>query len=292
MRNHSILLSILLLSMLQCPARSEELREQDVPALYGFCMEISDAKKRTIAEQVEMLAELDFEGVGYPLWLDGQMEKNLAAIDKAGLDAAVFYTRVNLKPGATAYDPLVAGAMEKLKGRGATICLLMQGLPAGDPRGMEPAVKVLRELGDVAQRCDLQVSIYHHTGDWTERLPHAIEVIKKADHPRVGVNFNLCHWLKIEGERDYRPVLREAADKLFAVTINGAKRGTTTWTDGLIQPLDKGDFNNPALLKFLEEIGYDGPIGLMCYGIKGDAREHLGRSMDVWKDWYSSREGY
>ena len=45
----------------------------------------------------------------------------------------------------------------------------------------------------------------------------------------------------------------------------------------------------PALLRellaTLREIGYCGPIALMCYGIPGDAREHLTRSMKAWKTW-------
>jgi hypothetical protein len=37
------------------------------------------------------------------------------------------------------------------------------------------------------------------------------------------------------------------------------------------------------MLKTLKELGYKGPIGLQCYGIGGDAREHLARSMEAWK---------
>ena len=63
----------------------------------------------------------------------------------------------------------------------------------------------------------------------------------------------------VDGDKDYRPVLREHADKIFAVTINGAKLGSKTWTNGLIQPLDQGDFDNRQLLATLREIGYRGP---------------------------------
>ena len=38
-----------------------------------------------------------------------------------------------------------------------------------------------------------------------------------------------------------------------------------------------------AFLKTLKELGYKGPIGLQCYGIGGDTREHLARSMAAWK---------
>jgi hypothetical protein len=69
------------------------------------------------------------------------------------------------------------------------------------------------------------------------------------------------------------------------VTICGAQVGANTWTNGLIQPLDQGDFDNRALLATLREIGYPGPVGVMCYGIPGEPREHLTRSLNAWKAW-------
>jgi hypothetical protein len=41
-------------------------------------------------------------------------------------------------------------------------------------------------------------------------------------------------------------------------------------------------------LKTLRELGYSGPIGLQCWGIGGDARDHLTESMKAWLD-YSAR---
>lgn len=257
------------------------------PALYGFCMEMHDAKKRTIPQQAAMLAELGYDGVGYPLWLDENLDKNLRTLDDAGLKVFQMYVQIKLKPDAQPLDPRVPAAIRKLKGRPVTITVLLQGLPPGDPRGEEPAVKSLRQLGDVAAEAGLRISIYHHTGDWTASLLHTLQVVEKTNHPRVGANFNLCHWLNVDGQQKYEPVLRRHAAKIFAVTINGAQLGSKTWTNGLIQPLDRGDFDNRRLLDVLREIGYKGPVGLMCYGIPGDAREHLKRSVDVWKKWES-----
>ena len=84
-------------------------------------------------------------------------------------------------------------------------------------------------------------------------------------------------------------MLRDAGAKIFIVTINGAKLGSKSWTDGLIMPLDQGDFDNRQLLATLREIGYRGPIGVMCYGIPGDARQYLERSMNVWRTWAAER---
>lgn len=112
-------------------------------------------------------------------------------------------------------------------------------------------------------------------GNWAESVPFALKIVKKANHPQVGVNFNLCHWLAVDGDKDYHAVLRAAGEKIFVVTINGAKLGSKSWTNGLILPLDEGDFDNRQLLATLRAIGYRGPVGVMCYGIPGDAREYL-----------------
>ena len=80
-------------------------------------------------------------------------------------------------------------------------------------------------------------------------------------------------------------MIRQNADKIFTVTLCGAEVSAETWTNGLIQPLDQGDFDNRQLLATVREAGYRGPIGLMCYGVPGDAQEHLARSMKVWNNW-------
>ena len=253
------------------------------PAFYGFCIETHDAKKRTLPEQVQMLRELGFDGVGYPLWLDDNLERNLRVVDAAGLKVFLLYASVNVNPDKPAFDARLPDQIRKLKGRPVTVGVLLRGFPPGDPRGEATACTALRQLGDAAAEAGLRISIYHHVSDWTESLIHTLQVVKKADHPAVGANLNLCHWLKVDGSKDLPPVLRENAGKIFAVTICGAQVGANTWTDGLIQPLDRGDFDNRALLATLRDAGYRGTIGLMCYGIPGDAREHLERSMRVWQ---------
>jgi sugar phosphate isomerase/epimerase len=255
------------------------------PPLYAYCMDVADAKKRPFPEQVAMLRELGFDGVGYPLWLDDSMDKNLQVLDRAGLKLYMVWTSLDIGPKGQPCDPRVLAALRKLKGRPTTVSVLIRGFPPGDRRGIEPAVKALRELGDAAAECGLRVSIYNHVGDWTDSVPFALEVVKKVDRPNVGINFNLCHWLKVDGAKDYRPIVRDNAAKIFVAAINGAKVGSAEWTNGLIQPLDQGDFDNPALLALLRQAGYRGPVALMCYGIPGDAREHLERSMRVWKSW-------
>ena len=83
--------------------------------------------------------------------------------------------------------------------------------------------------------------------------------------------------------------VREAAPKLFLVSINGAdaKQPGYGW-DRLIQPLGRGDFDVGRFLGKLKAAGYQGPIGLQCYAVKGDAVENLRESITAWKA-YSAR---
>jgi len=111
-----------------------------------------------------------------------------------------------------------------------------------------------------------------------------VRAADKVDRPNIGVMFNLCHWLRVSKDRDYRSRLQQALHRLMAVSINGADEydDQPGWSR-YIQPLDQGSFDILAFLKTLRDLGYKGPIGLQCYGIGGDAREHLARSMAAWR---------
>jgi sugar phosphate isomerase/epimerase len=275
-----------------CPGELSTSIQDDAtvwpPKFYAFCLGLPEDNQPDIPQQARLLRQLGFDGAGYSLWLDQNLERNLQVLDEAGLKVYLLYTSLNVNPETPAYDPRLPQAIRKLKGRPITVCVLMSGFPPGDPRGEQPAVKALRQLGDVAAAAGVRISIYHHTNDWNESLLHTLQIVEKTNHPRVGANFNLCHWLMVDGDKDYEAVLRRHAGKIFAVTINGAQLGSKEWTGGLIQPLDRGDFDNRRLLDVLHEIGYAGPVGLMCYGIPDPAPEHLQRSLNTWRAWHAT----
>jgi sugar phosphate isomerase/epimerase len=118
-------------------------------------------------------------------------------------------------------------------------------------------------------------------------VPFILEVMKKADHPQVGFNFNVVHWCIVDAQRDWRPLLRENSAKLFCVLLSGYS--ATQPRKNL--PLDEGTFDQRPLLATLDEVGYRGPVGLMCYGIPGDLSTHLARSMNVWRAIHSNEGG-
>ncbi|MBI2927509.1 MAG: sugar phosphate isomerase/epimerase [Verrucomicrobia bacterium] len=251
---------------------------------FAFCIDTHDAKKRSLQEQAELLKELGYDGVGH-LWLDHVPER-LKTLGDAGLKLFQIYLRVDVAPDAKQpFDPRVKEVLPLLKGRDVVLAALVGGGKPSDEARDPRAVELLRELADLARPHGVKIALYPHTGDWLERVEDALRVTKKVERPNVGVMFNFCHWLKVDEEKNLKPILQAARPHLFAVSLNGSDRGADirAGRGRWIVPLDEGEFDLLALLKTLKEIGYTGPIGLQCWGIPGDAREHLARSIAAWR---------
>lgn len=251
-------------------------------AFFPFCIDWHDARKRSFQEQAAMLKELGYDGVGH-VWLDGVAER-LKTLDQAGLRLFQITMTVDVAPGKAPYDPRFKDVLALVKGRHVQFDLLLNGMTPSDPSVDPRAVAILREMSDLARDSGAQLLLYPHVGSWVERIEDSVRVADKVDRPNVGVMFNLCHWLRVDKGRNYKPLLRQARPRLWAVSINGADEfdAGPGW-EHYIQPLDKGSFDLAGLLQTLKEVGYQGPIGLQCYGIGGDAREHLARSITAWR---------
>lgn len=257
---------------------------------FPFCIDWHDAQKRTYGQQAGMLRELGYPGVGH-IWLD-RVEERLASLDAAGLKLFQITMTVDVAPGKPPYDSArFKAVLGAVKGRGVQFCVTCKGVKSSDHTIDRHAVGLLREMSDLARESGAQLLLYPHQKDWVERIEDAVRVAEQVDRPNVGVMFNLCHWLRVDAGRDYRPLLRRALPRLWAVSINGADEfdDQPNWKR-YIQPLDRGSFDVLGFLRTLDELGYRGPIGLQCFGIGGDAREHLARSLVQWRVFQTQRK--
>lgn len=260
------------------PCRAENLK--DYP-FFPFCIDWHDSKKRGFEEQAVMLKELGYEGVGH-IWLDKVAER-IKSLDDKGLKLYQITMVVEVGPDKQPFDPNFKEVLKLVKGRHVQFCLLVNGMKPSDESVDPHAVKILQEMSDLAKDSGSQLLLYPHQGSWIERIEDSMRVADKVDRPNVGVMFNVCHWLRVDKQRDYRTLLKKAMPRLWAISLNGADEFDEKpgW-DKYIQPLGQGSFDIGAFLATLKELGYKGPIGLQCYGIGGDTREHLERSMKAW----------
>ena len=263
------------------PCRAEDTADHSaVPANAFFAFDNGVGRRAwTPKQQAKVLAELGYDGISYT------GTKNIPAVlqafDVRGLNVFAIYVGVTLAPGKASYDPGLPQAIEQLKGRETIIWLyLLGGTPPEDVLDQE-AVTVIREIANMAEASGLRVALYPHTGFYVATVQDAVRLSQKVDRKNVGASFNLCHFLKLDEEKNLKMCLKEAMPHLFLVSINGAD-AHGGW-DRLIQTLDRGSFDLNGFIKTLRGLGYKGPIGLQCYNIKGDIRENLSRSIKAWR---------
>jgi sugar phosphate isomerase/epimerase len=263
---------------------AEVAKPSERAVFFPFCIDWHDAKKRDFTQQAEMLKELGYDGVGH-IWLDGVAER-LQSLDARGLGLFQITIQVDIAPGKQPYDPRLKEVLHLLRGRGVQFALLINGLKPSDPAGDERAVQVIREMANLVPDSGAEFLLYPHTDFWLERIEDCVRVADQVDRADVGVMFNLCHWLRVSKDRDYTSRLKPALPRLMAVSINGADQWYTEpgWSK-YIQPLGRGDFDVAKFLRTLRALGFKGPVGLQCYGIEGDVREHLQESLNAWRRW-------
>lgn len=250
---------------------------------------LRDGKERTPAEQAALVKRLGYDGFG----ASGQLKPEfLQAFAQQGVTVFNTYITLSFDSAKPRLTPDLKEFVARLKGHKTDLWFAIQNvtkdgvkLKPSSPEGDAVVRPFLRELADLAHESGVRVALYPHTWFWLERVDDATRLTRKANRANVGVTFNLCHWLKVEGDRDPTPVMEEVLPHLFFVTINGADSGDPKNMDWsrLIQPLDAGSYDVGHLLKTLREFGYRGPIGFQGYGIKSDSEEILRRTMTAWR---------
>lgn len=243
-----------------------------------------------------MLKELGYAGYGGRALETVMIE----AIPAAELKYYTAYLVLELKAGGTPLEEKLRTWLDAVRGQNFTLWLALSKVtradgslvPFSSPEGDEIAAPQLQALAAYAAERGVRLSLYHHSRYWLERFEDATRLAAKIDRPTVKVTFNLCHWLKLEGDqRAIAPVLKAALPQLDLVTISGADRGDTremTWTK-LIQPLDSGSYDLAAFVRTLSEVGYTGPVGFQGYGIKEEPRDVLARSIAAWRKFGAAR---
>ena len=225
------------------------------------------------------LDALGFDGVACGL---GSAARFRAACDPLGMDVFSSYAVLDLAGDLKPLLVRIEEEMAALAGGPGMIWLALEAKGEPSDAHRVTALRALKRLGGQADRTGVEVALYPHTGFWLATTEQAVQLAEEVDHDRVGVCFNLCHYLRRNEEPLVSTLLERAAPRLMAVTLNGAETASDDWS-GLIQPLGSGDHDLRALLDVLEEIEFDGPVGLQGYGIRLPPLEHLGQSMGAWR---------
>lgn len=252
------------------------------------------AAYKTPEAQLALAARMGFDGVEKNR-LDGFPEFYRAA-RASGMKVYALYVQVNLDDEKAPYDRRLEETFRTLRGTEAMPWLFItsEKLTPSSAENDERAVRILRDIADLAQRYDLRVMVYPHVWFWLQSVDDALRVVQKVARPNLGMAFNLCHFFATQfyaGQnptRNFAAVAAKAAPYVFALSVNGLsyppashERGKL-WDD-FIQPLGSGNFDTYAVLKTFWDAGFRGPVGLQCYNVKGDKPTHLRQSVQTYR---------
>ena len=243
-------------------------------------------------EQAALLKKYGFDGIEHRE-THGILELK-EALEKQGLKMYADYVKIDIDQKES-YLPEWKKVIPELEGTGIILwCHIhSEKFNPSDEDADAQIVPILQELADFAKPYGVRLAIYHHVDLLAEKVEDSFRLAQKANRKNVGSVFNLCHFLKTDSEENLEKVINLTFPKLVAVSICGADGGDTKnmgW-DRLIQPLGKGTFDVYRLVELLADRGFQGPIGLQCYNLKGSPEPYLKQSSETWsmfKQKYSS----
>ena len=238
------------------------------------------------ASQVDILAECGYGGAMLSLKDDPKRWKMLpaylAALKKHNMRLTAIHARFYIEDGT--YPQVIKDNLPLLEGTQVVLVPSVSSrkkLDRKDPEAVKMAVKILREMGDDAEKYGLGgIAPYMHIGDWIETIDDNVRIAKAVDRRNVGVMFHLHHWQAV-GNRDFerlREDLTKAKSHLMIVVIQGTDRDKATH-----KILGEGSFDMVPLVRILREIDYQGPLGTMGYTQSGDIPTKLESAYKAWK---------
>jgi sugar phosphate isomerase/epimerase len=231
-------------------------------------------------QQAELLDKLRYDGIGYT-GLD-HLPERIAAIKSKGLRIFSIYEWFALDKA----EPIPADRLARLEQLNGTDAILWLNFVGDCPES--EAVSKLRDIADAAAKHELRVALYPHDNTFVSTGEYALRLAKLVDRDNLGMSINLCHELKAGHGAELLSLVKQSSPHLFLVSINGADelaepRLEKNW-DRLIRPLGQGDFDPAPFLRELKANGYQGPIGLQCYQVRGAIDENLASSRAAWND--------
>jgi len=254
------------------------------PPFFVFEDGLWNTKSDTPEYWSDLVENAGFDGVEL-IGLE-KVDAMIPLLKKNDLKLFTLYIQINIDKEQP-YDIRLKEYIKKLKNTNLHLWVHVHSekYSSSDSDGDAKCVEIISELADYAADYGVKIAFYPHADFWVEKVDDGVRLAKKINKSNVGTVFNLCHFLKKDDPEKLEHKLKNAMPYLFLVSINGADNGDTNnmnW-DRLIQPLGRGDYDVLNVLTILKELGYNNPVGLQCYNIKGNPEDFLPQSVQAWE---------
>jgi len=228
--------------------------------------------------QCEMLAELGYDGITVSAW------------------GGTPYTDLSLLPGVPAAHGLKVEALYLVlhEGRNDTqlrrIIETVEGVELIELavqtsiNGSASILRFIESILPIAERRGLRIALYPHLHHVTQTTTQVVQICEYFNHPRLGASFNAYHWYgSQEGHLEKR--LEAMKPWLMQVVTSGSALSQLGWGGiATMEPVDRGEMDNFAVIAALDRIGYTGSIGVLGWDYGGDIYLKLQRCLTTLRD--------
>ncbi len=283
MKKSTIIIALILTACFTNLLYGQKLKKLVNPVfVFNNGLNKKEAPTLSFEDQAILIKKLGFDGVEHRE-TKGLLEI-MDAFESQGLKIYTDYLSIDIDKQEP-YQPEWKDVIPKLKGSEIILWVHIhsKNYQPSDEAADKIIVPILQELADYAKPYGVRIAIYHHVNFLAEKAEDSYRLAQKANRNNVGSVFNLCHFLKTDSSDNLAEVINLTLPKLFSVSISGADMGDTKnmgW-DRLIQPLGKGSFDVYRLVELLADKGFEGPIGIQCYNLKGSPEVYLKESSDA-----------
>jgi sugar phosphate isomerase/epimerase len=150
--------------------------------------------------------------------------------------------------------------------------------------GNHAIMRFIESLLPIAERRGLRIALYPHLHHVTQTTAQVVQICEHFAHPRLGASFNGYHWYASqEGELEQR--LAAMKPWLMQVVTSGSALSQLGWGGAAtMEPVDRGELDNFALIAALNRVGYTGSIGVLGWDYGGDIYLKLQRCLATLRD--------
>jgi L-ribulose-5-phosphate 3-epimerase len=215
--------------------------------------------KGSVLEQFQAVKAAGFEGVEPMSHM--KQDEVLAALEKTGLKAAsvccnTHWSKPLSDPDETKRREGREGlqrALQDAKQYGATSVLLVPGVvndKVSYDECFKRSVAEIRQMLPVAEETKVKIAIENVWNNFITKPEQAKEFMDAIDSPLVGWHFDIGNVLRYGAPEDWIPVLGKRILKLHIKEFSKGKQFNVK--------LLEGDNKWPAIMKALDDVGYDG----------------------------------
>ena len=243
---------------------------------------------------VEMLDNLGYAGIAVGARSEAERERLsdfYQESDKKGDSFNVVSTMMAHRFNQYGFsDADHRAAIDAMEGKDGTLWVWVRDSKPDGSVTDEKVENFIRGILDYAVSKGVKVILYPHYNTYFPTTEDALILVKKINHPSLGVSINLCHELMSDkgSIADLKQTFASAKGYIANVIISGSlieldRTNVRTMNESTIHSLDDSPYDLRPFIRLIKESDYQGPVGFINFKLP-NPQDYLARTIKRWQE--------